>query len=127
MFRDCDCGHTKDHHSTTREPHRCLHDNCKCKDYNPSGVKRVPHTEMPNIKEIEDKFKSEKETEYGKTVWYVIEKPNSVIATCYTKQDAERISNLLNFAEKTKILHEFEKKLLQPLIITLETNGCVEK
>lgn len=115
-FRDCNCGHTKDHHSTTREPHRCLHDDCNCMDYCPMGAVREVKIDTPKISEIATKFFFEKESEQGRIVWYVIEKPILVIATCYNKDDAERITNLLNFIEKYKTLQEHEKKMLEPLL-----------
>jgi len=34
MFRDCKCGHTKDHHSNNRVK-RCLNHGCDCKQYVP--------------------------------------------------------------------------------------------
>lgn len=45
---------------------------------------------MPKIEDIPDKFKFQEDYEQGRKVWYVIEKPNEVIATCYDAKNAER-------------------------------------
>jgi len=53
------------------------------------------------------------EEEHGKKVWYVIKKPNTVIATCYVQNHAIKISTLLNFLKFKKN----EKKILSELLV----------
>ena len=125
-FRDCNCEHTRDHHSFRGESSRCLHEECNCTEYIPMGVIKEVKPKLPNLNDINLKYKFEEEFEYGKKVWYVIEKPISVIATCYDEKDAERISDLLNFMEKVNMLNDFAKDMLKPMIVEQQSSKSVK-